>query len=103
MADLKQLQERVYKNKIAKGFNVTDVYREFCYMFCELYEACEAYMDEKKRKDGIGEELADVMIYLLGLSEILGVDLEAELMKKIEINEKRKYINKDGVAIRVEE
>ena len=30
----------------------------------------------------MGEELADVAIYLLGLLEILGIDLEDEIQKK---------------------
>jgi len=94
MIDLRQIQKRVYNNKVAKGFNVTDVYREFCYTYGELNEACEAYM---KKKDDLGEELADVAIYLLGLSEILGIDLETEIMHKIEINEKRQYTNVNGV------
>ena len=100
MVDLGQLQKRVYQNKIDKGFNVTDIYKEFCYIHGELAEACEAYMN---KKDDLGEELADVVIYLLGLSEILGVDLEKEILNKIEKNEKRQYIQKDGVNIRIDE
>ena len=99
MIDLKQLQKRVYQNKVAKNFNVTDIYMEFCYAYGELAEACDAYI---MKKDDLGEELADVVLYLLGLSEILGIDLEKELLNKIEKNEKRKYIQKDGVNIRIE-
>ena len=44
----------------------------------------EAYQAYLKKKDDLGEELADVAIYLLGLSEILGIDLEQEILKKIE-------------------
>ena len=100
MIDLKQTQTRIYQNKVAKGFNITDVYREFCYIYGELAEACEAYM---KKKDNIGEELADVAIYLLGLAEILGVDLEKEILCKIDKNEKRHYINENGIIIKVGE
>ena len=45
--DLRIAQKAVYKNKIDKGFNVTDV-----------------------------------AIYLLGLSEILGIDLSSEIEKR---------------------
>jgi len=100
MLDLKQVQKRIYQNKIKKGFNVTDVYKEFCYTYGELTEACEAYM---KKQDDVGEELADVAIYLLGLAEILGVDLESEILRKMDKNEKRQYVQKDGVNRRVEE
>ena len=51
----------------------------------------------------MGEELADVLIYLMGLAEILGVDLESELLRKMEINEKRRYAAVDGVLKRIEE
>ena len=100
MIDLEQLQKRVYQNKIAKGFNVTDIFQEFCYTHGELSEACEAYMN---KKDDLGEELADVVLYLLGLSEILGINLEKEILSKAEKNEKRQYIQKDGINIRIEE
>ena len=100
MIDLALLQKRIYENKVAKGFNVTDIFREFCYTYGELSEACEAYL---KKKDDLGEELADVAIYLLGLSEILGIDLEKEILNKTEKNEKRQYIQKDGVNIMISE
>ena len=100
MVDLGQIQKRVYQNKVEKGFNVTDIYKEFCYTYGELTEACEAYM---KKKDDLGEELADVALYLLGLSEILNIDLESEILRKLEKNEKRKYVQVDGVNIRIGE
>ncbi len=51
----------------------------------------------------MGEELADVAIYLLGLSEILGIDLEDEIQKKVYKNSKREYKIIDGVNTRVKE
>ena len=99
MINLREIQKRVYQNKEAKKFNVTDIYMEFCYAYGELAEACDAYI---KKKDDLGEELADVVLYLLGLSEILGIDLEEEILKKMVKNEKRLYIQKEGVNIRVE-
>jgi hypothetical protein len=50
MIDLLQLQKRVYENKIAQGFNVTDIYMKFCYMQTEIAEAIEAYA---LKKDGV--------------------------------------------------
>ena len=98
MVDLKQVQERIYRNKVAKGFNVTDICMEFCYMYGELAEACEAYVEKKA---DLGEELADVAIYLLGLAEILGVDLEKEILNKMDKNEKRVYIQENGINKRI--
>ena len=87
MVDLKKLQKEIYQNKVDKGFNVTDVNKEFCLTYGEVAEAYEAW---RKKKDDLGEELADVAIYLLGLSEILGINLEDEIHKKIyKINEKQ--------------
>jgi len=98
MIDLEELQKRVYRNKVTKKFNTTDIYMEFCYAYGELSEACDAYI---KKKDDLGEELADVVLYILGLSEILGINMEKELLSKIDKNEKREYIQKDGVNIRI--
>jgi NTP pyrophosphatase (non-canonical NTP hydrolase) len=47
----------------------------------ELGEAYHAHALESK--EAFAEELADVAIYLLGLSEIAGVDLVAEILKKM--------------------
>lgn len=98
--DLRETQKVVYKNKIDKGFNVTDVNKEFCLLYGEVAEAYDAW---RKKKDDLGEELADIAIYLLGLSEILGIDLASEIENKIEINHEREYKNIDGVLKRVSE
>lgn len=100
MIDLPALQKQVYQNKVNKGFNVTDICKEFCLIHDELSEAFQAY---NKKKDDVGEELADVIIYILGLAEILGIDLEQELLAKVAKNEKREYQNIDGVVTRTKE
>lgn len=100
MIDLKKAQSDIYKNKVDKGFNVTDINKEFCLTYGELSEAYEAW---RKKKDDLGEELADVAIYLLGLSEILKIDLEEEILHKIYNNSKREYKVIDGVNTRVKE
>lgn len=88
MIDLKELQKEVMRNKLEKGFNTTDVALEFCHAYEELSEAFHKF---NKGQGGVSEEFADVAIFLLGMSEILGFDLEKELVRKIEINKKRKY------------
>ena len=88
MIDLKQLQKDIYKNKLNKGFNVTDINKEFCLTYGEMAEAYEAW---RKKQTDVGEEIADVVIYLLGLSEILNVDLENEILKKVNKNKHRQY------------
>ena len=99
MVDLKKLQEEVYQNKVNHGFNVTDLNFEFCLAYGEM---AEAYMAWLKQKEDLGEELADVAIYLLGISEILGIDLEKEILHKIEKNKKRVYKKVNGVYTKIE-
>lgn len=100
MINLKKIQKEIYQNKLDKGFNVTDINKEFCLTYGELSEAYEAW---RKKKDDVGEEIVDVIIYLLGLSEILNIDLETELLKKIEKNKHREYKIIDSVNTRVKE
>jgi len=87
--DLSKLQKIIYQNKVNKGFNVTDIKLELLLILEELAELSEAVRKEKKN---IGEEIADVMIYCLGLCEILGIDARKEILKKVKINHKRKYV-----------
>ena len=100
MIDLKKLQKEVYQNKIDKGFNITDINKKFCLIYGEVAEAYEAW---RKKKDDVGEEIADVVIYLLGLSEILDVDLENEILNKGKKNKHREYKIIDGVNTRIKE
>lgn len=89
MIDLKELQREVMRNKIEKGFNLDNMALEFCRAHEELSEAFSKY---NKNENGVAEEFADVAIFLLGMCESLGYDLEKELVRKIEINKNRKYI-----------
>ena len=97
--DMREMQKAVYQNKLDKGFNVTNVNLEFCLLYGEVGEAFEAWI---KKTGTVGEELADVAIYLMGLSEMLGLDLQAEIQRKMEINRKRKYVMKNGVLQKAE-
>ena len=49
--------------------------------------------NKQKGKEEISMELADVAIFTLGLAEMLDIDLESAILKKMAINEKRVYIN----------
>ena len=88
MVDLKELQKEVMRNKIEKGFNTSDTALEFCRAHEELSEAFSKY---NKGQNGVAEEFADVMIFILGMCESMNFDLEKELVRKIEINKNRKY------------
>ena len=99
MIDFRQLQKDVYQNKVNHNFNVTDINMEFCLAYGELGEA---YMAWLKKKDDLGEELADVVIYLMGISEMLGLNLEEEIKHKIKKNAKRIYKTVNGVVVKEE-
>ena len=96
--ELKKIQKDIWQNKLNKGFNTTDVNKEFCLLYGEVSEAYDAW---KKKKEDLNEELADIAIYLMGLSEMLGFDLAEEIEKKVSKNEKRVYKNIDGVNVRI--
>lgn len=100
MGQISDLQKRVIKNKLRQNFNTTNIEMEFLLAYGELGEAYEAWF---KKKPDLGEELADVMIYLMGLAEILKIDLESEITSKMTKNEARKYVEKNGVLIKEEE
>lgn len=96
--ELKKVQKDIWQNKLNKGFNTTDVNKEFCLLYGEVAEAYDAW---KKKKEDLNEELADIAIYLMGLSEMLGFDLEDEIEKKVSKNAKRVYKNINGVNVRI--
>ncbi|HEY4511475.1 MAG TPA: hypothetical protein VJH55_01405 [Candidatus Paceibacterota bacterium] len=96
MADLKKLQKEIFDNKVRKGFNTTDIHLEFCYLHEELAEAFRAY---HTKAPNLPDELADVAIFLLGISEILGVDLEKEIARKVNQNKSRKVTKLNGVVV----
>ena len=51
----------------------------------------EAFDAWRKGRQSLGEELADVAIYLLGVAEMTGVDLQPEVEAKIVKNASRAY------------
>lgn len=100
MDEFNNIQKRIYENKLKKGFNTTNVELEFCFTNGELAEAFEAY---RKNLPSVGEELADVAIYLYGIAEILGYDLNEEIFKKVSKNKNRIYKDVNGIKTRISE
>ena len=70
---IRSAQKLAWENKVAKGFNTTDVPLEFCLLQGEIAEAFDAW---RQGREDVGEELADVAIYLLSLAEMTGIDLQ---------------------------
>lgn len=98
--EFSNIQKVIFDNKLKKGFNTTNVELEFCFTNGELAEAFEAY---RKKLPSVGEELADVAIYLYGIAEILGYDLNEEILKKVSKNKNRIYKDINGVNTRINE
>ena len=96
--DLKEVQRQIYQNKLDKHWNVSSIEKEICLLHGEIAEFYEAY---RKHLPSAGEELADVAIYLLGIAEILHIDLEEEIERKMKINRHRQYAQIDGVNTRI--
>jgi NTP pyrophosphatase (non-canonical NTP hydrolase) len=86
--DIRSAQKAAWENKIAKGFNTTDVPLQFCVLNGEMAEAFDAW---HKKKENLGEELADIAIYLMGLAEMTGVDLQQAVETKLAVNQARMY------------
>lgn len=50
--DLKKIQKDIWQNKLKKGFNTTDVNKEFCLLYGEVAEAYDAW---RKKKEDLNE------------------------------------------------
>jgi NTP pyrophosphatase (non-canonical NTP hydrolase) len=97
--EIRDIQKRAWDNKIAKGFNTSQVALEFGLLTAEVGEAFTAW---RKRLPDFGEELADVALYLVAIAEMNGIDLDTEIDRKLAKNEQRVYQQDDhGVQVRV--
>lgn len=94
--DTKKLQKEVLDNKRRHNFNTTDIKFELLLLYGEVNELFKGWLKQDD-DDNINEELADVGIFLLGISEMLGSDLGKDIVDKIEINKNRIY--KNGVKV----
>ena len=94
------VQKRIIKNKVEKGFNTTDIEKEFAYLSSEVAEALDAYRNESVGR--VAEELADIAIYTLGIAELLNIDMEHAIEYKMKMNENRVYVNReDGTPVKL--
>ena len=98
--DFSTAQRSVWQNKLAKGFGTTNVPLEFCLLQSEVAEAFEAW---HKGRGNLGEELADVAIYVLALAEMTGIDLGGAVEAKMAKNAGREYRRLPGGAFVKEE
>lgn len=56
---------------------------EFCLLVAEVGEAIDAW---RRDRQAVAEELADVAIFVLGLAEMTGTDLQDAIEGKLAVN-----------------
>lgn len=80
LIDTKKLQKAILENKKNHNFNTTDIKFELLLLYGEVNELFQAWL--KDDPENINEELADVAIFLLGISEMVGSDLGEDILKR---------------------
>jgi NTP pyrophosphatase (non-canonical NTP hydrolase) len=93
---LKELQKYYAEKSKERGFDKETAQDTLLLMMEEMGELARAIRknagiktDDKSKVYAIEEELADIFIYLLHISNILKLDLEESFWKKEEENKKR--------------
>ncbi len=89
--DLKELAQKAHSNAKEKGFweGEKNFLEALMLVTSELGEAAEAY--RKDDWNNVKEELADVMIRIMDLAHGFGINIEEEIIKKMEFNKARPY------------
>ncbi|MBT4850104.1 hypothetical protein HON36_04605 [Candidatus Parcubacteria bacterium] len=106
---LKELQDLILAQAKEKDWGIKPeeiIFAEkLALLHQEVSETLEAYRKGKMTGEhGVGEELGDVIMRTLQLAGIYNIDLEAEILKKIESNKSRDwskdqlYIDRDNRA-----
>lgn len=93
---LKELTALVLAQAKEKGFGTTpseiNVAEKIALIHSEITEAYSAYRHKNMDgKDGFHEELGDTVQRILHLCGIFGIDVEAEILKKITSNKDRTW------------
>lgn len=98
MIDLRELQREIYANKVRRNWNVTDVGKEIVLMVEELGELARPYKNSNKlpaaeidQREEIVDAIGDLMVYCLGLSEMMDVDAAEVLTAIVEHNKARSH------------
>ncbi len=94
--DIEKITDMVMKLAKNKGFGTkpeeVNTMEKFALIHSEISEAMEAYRHKRiTGKDGMAEELADAIIRILHLAGVHNIDLEKEIIKKLEHNKDRDW------------
>lgn len=89
--NIKELANYIVDWRKRKGFDTSweNMPEKLCLVHSEVSETLEAY--RKEDRENFAEEIADTMIRLLDISGTLEIDIEQEILKKMEINENRPH------------
>jgi NTP pyrophosphatase (non-canonical NTP hydrolase) len=93
---IKQLNNLIMQQAQEKGFGTKpddiNVGEKIALIHSELSEAYEAYRKkDMDGKDGFRQELGDVVQRVLHLAGIFDIDIEKEILKKLEANKERTW------------
>lgn len=91
MSDVKKMTKLCHRIAKEKGFwdEKRNVGEMLMLIVTEISEAMEGY--RMRDKENFNEEIADTFIRLFDLCGGLKIDIEKEIMKKMEKNKKRPY------------
>jgi NTP pyrophosphatase (non-canonical NTP hydrolase) len=97
--DIKQLKDEMHALVRSKGWYKADSKRPQTPRNLAISLAVEAaeilehfqFRENITDKEALAGELADVALYLLQLASVTGIDLEAAILNKIEINKTRDW------------
>lgn len=84
--DLRSLQDSAWDNKVRKGYNTTDVPLEVCLL---QEKASATFTAWRKGQGRLGEELADIVLYVASIAQMTGLDLDHEVTTKMQKNAAR--------------
>lgn len=96
MKSIKQWQEEVHKNAVKHGqweYDFDPIFMKLCLIHSEVSEAVEGIRNRIpwNHKNGLGEELADIVIRVFDLAEHQDINIEEMIEKKHKENLKRLY------------
>lgn len=103
ISDIDELEELVAKFRDERDWKKYHNPKDLCISLnLESSELLELYQWKDKNecvdKERLGEEMADVFIYLLLLSDLMDVDLKNAVLEKIEKNRKKYPVDKSTVS-----
>lgn len=98
--DIKKISQEHHKIMIDRGFDVskTNMGQNLMLIVTELGEALQAHRKENfglEQKDTFEDELADTILRIFDLCEACNIDIEKQILWKMNHNKTRKYENKN--------